>query len=303
MLDIKNTEIEKDEIKEILNNTVEKTGSVLKWINQSKEEAREYLLDIIKKDTVLTTQEKASLIYNSRKFTREYVNSKEIYEKAKCSFNTQDSQSNVDDDWLHFFFDKAGKISNSSMQNIWAKLLAGEFNKPNSVSKKLIHIISIMDVVEAHAFRTFCLYTFTVTDADVKVTFMPSEFYSNKWFDFKYKINTWLTSAGYADCENLMYETTLGITALNSLENIGLIQKSIDTPKIRMPLNYSFDEDKIAQIIPLNNSEFTVGGYSLSFEGRQLYRILNLSGNKAIITIMENYLKESDLNFKIVIQE
>lgn len=171
MLDIKNMDIEKDEIKEILNSAVEKTENVLEWINQPKEAAREYLLDIIKKDAMLTTQEKASLIYNSRKFTREYANSKCIYEQAKCNFDNRNSQRNVDDDWLHFFFDKAGKVSNASMQNIWAKLLAGEFNNPNSISKKLIHIISIMDVREAQAFRTFCLYTFTVADAIV--TFMP----------------------------------------------------------------------------------------------------------------------------------
>ncbi len=63
-----------DKIKEISDDVIEKTVSLLKWINQSKEEAEKFLLDLVKKDTDLTPQEKAALIYNSKKFTREYAN-------------------------------------------------------------------------------------------------------------------------------------------------------------------------------------------------------------------------------------
>lgn len=40
-------------------------------MDQSKEEAEKFLLDLVKKDTDLTPQEKVALIYNSKKFTRE----------------------------------------------------------------------------------------------------------------------------------------------------------------------------------------------------------------------------------------
>ena len=115
-----------DKIQEIADDVIGKTGNILEWLNQPKEEARGYLLDLIKEDTEITPQEKAALIYNSRKFTREYANSKRIYEQAKSHFNPHTQGNEIEDDWLHFFFDKAEKVSNESMQIIWAKLLAGE---------------------------------------------------------------------------------------------------------------------------------------------------------------------------------
>lgn len=289
--------IERDEIKELVSGAVNKGESVIDWINQPKEMAREFLVDSVKNDTFLTTQEKASLIYNSRKFTREYANSKKIYEKAKCNFNENNSGSCIEDDWLHFFFDKAGKVSNSSMQNIWAKLLAGEFNSPNSVSKKLIHIISIMDVKEAQAFKKFCLYTFFAED--VLVTFMPDEYSTSKWFDFKYKIGMWIAEAGYINNIKLTEDITLGPTDFTSLENIGLIHKNLDEAKICMPLKYFVNDDIVTQVIPLNGSVFEIGQYSLSYEGRQLYKVLNMTGDKVIVSIMEKYLKEKKLEFGI----
>ncbi len=187
--------IEISDIKDISDSVVEKAGNILEWLSQPKEEAREYLLNIIKEDSNLTEQEKASLIYNSRKFTREYANSKKIYEQAKKQFNTYGHEDSIDDDWLHFFFDKAGKVSNESMQVIWSKLLAGEFNKPGSISRKLMHIISIMDVHSAKSFQTFSLYIFEryglLRSYDTKAAFIPEGFYINS-FDFLLKVEKWL---------------------------------------------------------------------------------------------------------------
>jgi hypothetical protein len=286
-------DIEITDIKEITNGVIEKTDRVLYWINQSKEEAREYLLNEINKNKNLTSQEKASLIYNSRKFTREYANSKTIYEQAKNHFNGHIcEEDSVDDDWLHFFFDKAEKVSNKCMQVIWARLLAGEFNQPGSISRKLMHIISIMDVNSAKSFQTFCLYVFEryglFTSYNTEAALIPSGFYMNS-FDFMLKVEAWLSSSGYPNCRDLALELTMNTGELNNLENLGLIQMVPDS-NCGIPLIYTLDDGTTVCVKPLEDESLPLGQYSLTHERKQLYKILNRRGNKAVLTIVEKYL-------------
>ena len=290
-----------DTIQKVADDVIEKTGNVLEWLNQPKEEARGYLIDLVKKDTEITPQEKAALLYNSRKFTREYANSKRIYEQAKSHFNPHTQEDKIDDDWLHFFFDKAEKVSNKSMQIIWAKLLAGEFNKQGSISRKLIHIISIMDVHSARSFQTFCLYVFQrcklLTAYNTEAELIPAGFYENS-FDFRLKVEEWLKEDGYTDYRELAGEITMNAGELNSLENLGLVQKVPDS-KCGVTLMYSLENDEVAYIVPQDDNEIPLGQYALTQEGKQLYKILNKVGDKAVLKVIEQYLLSKDIKFTI----
>lgn len=290
-----------DGVQKIADDVIEKTGNVLEWVNQPKEEARGYLIDLIKKDTEITPQEKAALIYNSRKFTREYCNSKKIYEQAKSHFNPHTQEDRVDDDWLHFFFDKAEKVSNESMQIIWANLLAGEFNKQGTISRKLIHIISIMDVHSARSFQTFCLYVFErcklLTAYNTEAELIPAGFYENS-FDFRLKVEEWLKGEGYTDYRELAGEITMNAGELNSLENLGLVQKVPDS-KCGVTLMYSLENDENIYIVPQDDSEIPLGQYALTPEGKQLRNILNKAGKKAVFKVVEQYLLFNDVKFII----
>lgn len=290
-----------DKIQKVADDVIEKTGNVLEWLNQPKEETRGYLIDLIKKDTEITPQEKAALIYNSRKFTREYANSKRIYEQAKSHFRPHTQEDRIDDDWLHFFFDKAEKVSNKSMQIIWAKLLAGEFNKQGSISRKLIHIISIMDVHSARSFQTFCLYVFQrcklLTAYNTEAELIPVGFYENS-FDFRLKVEEWLKEDGYTDYRELAGEITMNAGELNSLENLGLVQKVPDS-KCGVTLMYSLENDEVAYIVPQDDNEIPLGQYALTQEGKQLYKILNKVGDRAVLKVIEQYLLSKDIKFMI----
>ena len=290
-----------DKIQKIADDVIEKTGNVLEWLNQPKEEARGYLVDLIKKDAEITSQEKAALIYNSRKFTREYANSKRIYEQAKSHFNPQTKEDIADNDWLHFFFDKAEKVSNESMQVIWAKLLAGEFNKQGSISRKLIHIISIMDVHSAKSFQTFCLYVFEryglMTAYDTEAVLIPTGFYENS-FDFRLKVEEWLKQDRYEDYRDLAGDITMNAGELNSLENLGLVQKVPDS-KCGIVLMYALENEEINYVVPQNDNEIPLGQYAFTQEGKRLYKILNKAGDKAVLKVIEQYLLSKDIKFTI----
>lgn len=296
-------DIEITDIKDISDGVIEKTENILDWINQPKEEARGFLLDIIKNDKDLTPQQKASLIYHSRKLTREYSNSKGIYEQAKKQFNAHTDEESIDNDWLHFFFDKAEKVSNKSMQIIWSKMLAGEFNKPGSISRKLMHIISVMDVNSAKSFQTLCLYVFErygfMTSYNTDALFIPSGFYMNS-FDFMLNVEKWLSEDGYSNCKDLALELTMNTGELNSLENLGLIQM-VPEMNCGIKLIYSLGDNQVAYFNPQEDDEIPLGTYSLTQEGEQLYKILNINGDKAIVTIMEKYLLS--INKKVTVDK
>lgn len=274
-------------------------SSVFHWFNQPKEEARSQLIKQIEKAD-LPPEEMVALVYNSRKLTREYANSKAIFEQAKEHFGKHSSDKAIDDDWLHFFFDKAQKVSSQSMQFIWAQLLAGEFNKPGSISRKLMHIISIMDVNSAISFKTFSCYIFerqnlVVTSYSTEAALIPAGFYTDA-FDFVRKAEQWLCDAGYTNYKDLAGNLTMNTGELNSLENLGLIQRVSDS-KCGIPLLYSLSDNHTVRLRPQNDSEFPLGQYALTAEGQQLCQIIGGTGDEAVLEIIVQYLRSLNIEF------
>ena len=278
---------------------IDTTENVLSWLNKPKEEARLQLVNIISDNTKLTAKEKIALIYHSRKLVKEYANLSTIYEQAKKQIDIDENQTDIDDDWLHFFFDKAEKVSNESMQFLWSKLLAGEFNKPGSVSRKLLHIISIMDIHSARSFQTFSLYVFEryqmfTSSYNTEAVMIPFGFYENS-FDFMKKTEKWLKEAGYSDYKDLALNLTMNEGELNSLENLGLVQ-NIAENKCGIPLIYNLNGEKI-MLSPEDNYDFPLGKYSFTQEGMQLYQIINGSGNEVALTITIKNLESQGVKF------
>ena len=64
----------------------------------------------------------------------------------------------VDFDWIMRFFDAVSNISNSDMQKLWGKVLAGEIRHPGICSLRTIDIIRNMSVKEAKYYNELCKY-------------------------------------------------------------------------------------------------------------------------------------------------
>ena len=54
-----------------------------------------------------------------------------------------------------FYFEKAKLVSDESMRGIWASILAEEINAPNSISRSLIHTLSIIDKIYRFAEKKY----------------------------------------------------------------------------------------------------------------------------------------------------
>ena len=62
------------------------------------------------------------------------------------------------EDWLACFIGHAQSFSDDDMQNLWAKILSGEFEIPGSFSKRMLRIISELEKNDAELFNTLSLF-------------------------------------------------------------------------------------------------------------------------------------------------
>lgn len=191
-------------------------------------EAEEYLIEQIKNNENIPVLVRASYISNARKIIKQYVNQCEICTEAINLLSTEIKNENIDmieDDWLCFFFDKAKDVSKDDMKMVWSKLLAKKVENPNSVSKQLIHILSIIDSEEANAFMRLANFCINIGKREhVIITY--------KYFEKIYEANGLtqedimkLMDVGLIQCSDAGYSVTLEefekITYLDRNINVG----------------------------------------------------------------------------------
>lgn len=141
-----------------------------------RREAEEYLIEKIKSDESIPPLLKAAYMSNARKIIKKYSNQCDVFNGAMNYLATEDSLKNiekVDNDWLDFFFNKVEDIGREDMKVIWSKLLAGEIINPNSVSKQLLHILSVIDYADAQSFMKLMKFIIDVGE-EVYVTIFNS---------------------------------------------------------------------------------------------------------------------------------
>ncbi len=104
----------------------------------------------------------ADVINNFNRIIKEFTNQIDIVRIAVKDLEPDSKPKDVSDDWITFFFDKVKNVNEDYMKEIWAKILAGGLNKPNTYTKQLLHTMSIMDTKIAKRFmkiRSSCFYS------------------------------------------------------------------------------------------------------------------------------------------------
>lgn len=90
----------------------------------------------------------------------------EIAKKADKYYSEIHSDSRIDEttnqdfDWYVRFYQAAGNVSDETMQDLWAKLLAGEVSKPSTYSFKTIDVLKNLSKKDAELFQQVCSYSF-----------------------------------------------------------------------------------------------------------------------------------------------
>ena len=169
----------------------------------------------------------------------------------------------VDHDWAARFFDCAKDISDEEMQKLWAKLLAGEVERPGSASLRTLHILRTMTQKEAELFARAVNYIFM-------------EFDSAAW----------------------MFRADTGVQAFSDIsmeELYSLIEAGLVIPgqQFRLATSYPdgygrfFYADKKILRVP---GEFSIPVYNFSISGTQLAKCIKPTVNAEYLQQVANYI-------------
>lgn len=107
----------------------------------------------------------------------------------------------MDDDWVTNFFDKSRIVSDAEMQNIWARVLAGEANSPGTYSKRTVNVIGDLDTTDAALFTHLCGFSWSIGNVVPLVFDVHAPIYNNQGINFASLSH--LASIGLIQFENL----------------------------------------------------------------------------------------------------
>lgn len=94
-----------------------------------------------------------------KQLLRKQYNKENIANKAYdilIAEETEKVNSTFNDDWMEYFFEFAQNIKDEDMQNLWARILAGEIKTGGSFSIRSLSILSKMSKQEALVFDKVC---------------------------------------------------------------------------------------------------------------------------------------------------
>lgn len=202
----------------------------------------------IENDQLLSGIEKGAKISTAKRDMRQYINQKKIIEIAENDINPDVDFRNIDPDWLAFFFEYAKNISKEEVQLIWAKLLANRVNGDRQITKKLIHILAIIEDEDIDVFCKICSMTFDSMSRE------------RSKYPFIY-------IAGFPSYYN---SQNIRRYHLNSLADLGLIEYDI-TNGFVLPLEVPALQYGKTKIKLSSDDRISTGDIRLTAAGRTLY--------------------------------
>ena len=180
--------------------------------------------------------------YKAKNFTDVAEKADEIFAKNQYTVKKEP----YDFDWFIRFYEAVGNISDEDMQDIWAKILAGEINQPHTYSLRLIDVLKNLGKQEAELFETICNHTITIGNATV----FPS-----------YK--DYLSSCG------IMYADMLKMDELGLMRSMAV--NTSYTPSFKGRPVCAYNDNLVLEIKSVDNlKSITVENYPFTGVGREL---------------------------------
>ena len=111
-------------------------------------------------------------------------------------------------DWLIRYYEAVGNISDENMQDLWARILAGEINEPSSYSLKTIDTLRNMRKCDVELFANICKHSFELNDRKL---FLPNY-------------------QGYMDAVGISYSDVMKLSEIGLIFDNGMIAMKFDLP-------------------------------------------------------------------------
>ena len=184
---------------------------------------------------------------------RRQENIESIIEKAIHKLSSDAKAENIEDDWLTDFFSRSRIISDENMQEVWAKILAGEANSPNTYSKRTLNLLSILEKSEADLFAKLCNLHWQIQSQILPVIF---------------------------NIENEVYKKhNINFSTLSHLDSIGLINfnnlSEFELNSIKHPFVSFYGDNRYLFKLPEGVSKINLGRVMFTKTGKELSYICN----------------------------
>jgi len=255
----------------VVNNFIDKISNALGWMVSPKNikpsiiEANKSIIEEISNRQDINPIERAAIISNYKKIVKEYENQVDIMRMAVEHLEPDFNPKKVNNDWITFFFDKVKDVTEDYMKEIWGRILAGEFNKPNTYTKQLLHILSIMDSKIATRFQKI----------------RSSCFYAEPYlYIFIYRTNG-------KEIKNVKkyQDLSLYISDFKELDSLGLIQYRYSDFHSLVIKNKVFDYGNKQIKLNTNKRSIAIGNVALTSVGKQLCRIVPMEYDDKIFNL------------------
>lgn len=111
-------------------------------------------------------------------------NIEQITQKALLLLTEASKPKEMENDWITNFFDKCRLISDSEMQGLWSRVLAGEANAQGSYSKRTVNFLSSLDKSDAEIFTRLCTFKIEINDLVPMIYDLQNEVYAKQIINF-----------------------------------------------------------------------------------------------------------------------
>ena len=200
-----------------------------------------------------------------------------------------------DHDWTARFFNDIQDVSSEEMQSLWAKVLAGEVQRPGSTSIQTLSILRNLDQATAKLFEKLC---------SACISLGPD---GNQFSDAR------VPSLGGDAAHNALKKYGLGFGNLNVLNEHGLVisdyncwgdyrlcaglfSSGRNPVKVRIPFSF---QGRNWVLLPTTEraiaQELKIHGVTLTRSGRELSRIVDLAPMNEYTQALTKFFKEKNL--------
>lgn len=212
------------------------------------------------------------ILYQEEKRQR---NIQEVLRRAAdAATSTEVPDHEPDHDWTARFFNSVQDVSSEEMQTLWAKILAGEVERPGNTSTRTLSILRDLDQSTAILFRTLCSLASSMFLPDGSI------------------LDSRVISLGGMAGSNVLERYGLPFDRLNVLNEHGLVISEFESQmdyraciamkiseKWTVPVPFVY-QGRSWGLVPNeereNKEEFRVNGVAMTVAGRELSRVIEL---------------------------
>jgi len=213
---------------------------------------------------------------------RKQQNLEAIVQKSLAYCPNATNTTKADQDWFNRFTALAEDVSNNTMQDLWAKILAGEISQPGSFSLKSLTVFKSMSITDAKLLAKVC--SLSVRDNTRKNTRIISGAYKTpglfSFFSKDAQIKVNLNQCG------LSYTEILSLA-----ENDLIFAQEAETSEYQKGEKITFNYNGKTLTLSANSHRCGLSFYKFTPIGSELALLISDNPNKEFAALLKSSLQ------------